>query len=83
MPADKLKEEELLSTINGDLIITGDARADSPGHFAKYGAYTVVEQLINKLLIYSWFRHQITKHNNIFKVACFLQMQQFVFIVSL
>lgn len=33
------------------LILTGDGRCDSPGHSAKFGSYTVIEQTINS----HWF----------------------------
>jgi len=39
-----------LSSRTGDLIIGGDMRADSPGHCAKYGSYTVVELRSNKVI---------------------------------
>ena len=34
------------------LKLSGDGRADSPGHSAKYGSYTVVEMTCNKVLDY-------------------------------
>lgn len=33
-----------------DLIIGVDARNDSPGHTAKYGSYTFLEQSVNKVI---------------------------------
>ena len=33
------------------LIIGGDARADSPGHSAKYGSYTVMEMRLQKIIM--------------------------------
>uniref|UniRef100_A0A3Q2PX19 Uncharacterized protein n=1 Tax=Fundulus heteroclitus TaxID=8078 RepID=A0A3Q2PX19_FUNHE len=35
---------------NGKLICAGDGRSDSPGHCAKYGSYTLLEQTVNKVL---------------------------------
>lgn len=32
------------------LILAGDGRSDSPGHCAKYGTYSVLEQQINKVV---------------------------------
>ena len=32
------------------LVIAGDGRADSPGHSAKYGCYTLVELKCNKVI---------------------------------
>ena len=34
------------------LSLSGDGRADSPGHSAKYGSYTVIEMSCNKVLDY-------------------------------
>ena len=39
---EKLKDESA--------VLTGDGRCDSPGHSAKYGSYTVIEQKINRVL---------------------------------
>ena len=43
---DKLVER--LSNIGGGVVLSGDGRSDSPGHSAKYGALTFIEQRINK-----------------------------------
>ena len=32
------------------LVLSGDGRADSPGHSAKYGSYTVLEMTCNKVV---------------------------------
>ncbi|KAK3705290.1 hypothetical protein QZH41_008177 [Actinostola sp. cb2023] len=32
------------------LVLAGDGRCDSPGHCAKYGSYTVIEQTMNRVL---------------------------------
>ena len=37
---DKLVER--LSNIGGDVVLFGDGRSDSPGHSAKYGAFTFI-----------------------------------------
>ena len=34
------------------LALSGDGRADSPGHSAKYGSYTVIEMSCSKVLDY-------------------------------
>ena len=39
-----------LSGMDGGLILSGDCRSDSPGHCAKYGSYSVMEQHTNKVL---------------------------------
>ncbi|XP_070567634.1 uncharacterized protein [Ptychodera flava] len=39
-----------LSNMDGGLILAGDGRSDSPGHCAKYGSYSVIEQRLNKVL---------------------------------
>ena len=40
----------MLSSFEGGLVLSGDGRSDSPGHCAKYGAFTVIEQRVNKVL---------------------------------
>lgn len=42
--------EELKEDYNSKVILAGDGRSDSPGHCAKYGSYTVIEQQLNKVL---------------------------------
>ena len=39
-----------ISELEGGLILSGDGRSDSPGHCAKYGAFTVIEQRVNNVL---------------------------------
>ncbi|XP_039637914.1 uncharacterized protein LOC120546783 [Perca fluviatilis] len=39
-----------LKEIGGGLILSGDCRSDSPGHCAKYGTYSFIEDRINKVL---------------------------------
>ena len=39
-----------LKDTGGSLVLTGDGRCDSPGYSAKYGSYTVIESLINKII---------------------------------
>ncbi|XP_077089981.1 uncharacterized protein LOC143741596 isoform X2 [Siphateles boraxobius] len=39
-----------LKEIGGGLILSGDFRSDSPGHCAKYGTYSLIEDRINKVL---------------------------------
>jgi hypothetical protein len=41
---------ENLRKLKPGLIIGGDARADSPGHSAKYGSYTVMEMTLGKVI---------------------------------
>ena len=35
---------------NHHLVLSGDGRADSPGHSAKYGSYTVINMTLNKVI---------------------------------
>ena len=35
------------------LVLSGDGRADSPGHSAKYGSYTMLELSCNKVIHFS------------------------------
>lgn len=44
------KLAESLSSLEGSVVLSGYRRSDSPGHSAKYGAFTVVEQRANKVL---------------------------------
>ena len=39
-----------MSALLGGVVLSGDGRSDSPGHCAKYGAFTVIEQRVNKVL---------------------------------
>ncbi|XP_048054273.1 uncharacterized protein LOC125273055 [Megalobrama amblycephala] len=39
-----------LHEMRGGLILSGDCRSDSPGHCAKYGTYSLIEDRINKVL---------------------------------
>jgi hypothetical protein len=39
-----------LRQLGGDLCLTGDMRADSPGHCAKYGTYTIIETRLKKII---------------------------------
>lgn len=49
----KSQQLALLSTLKAQkLVLSGDGRADSPGHSAKYGSYTVIEMSYNKVLDY-------------------------------
>ena len=41
---------ESMSNLEGGVVLSGDGRSDSPGHCAKYGAFTVIEQRVNKVL---------------------------------
>jgi hypothetical protein len=46
-------QKELLSCLarrSGDIILGGDMRADSPGHCAKYGSYTMMELRANRII---------------------------------
>eukprot|EP00795_Rhopilema_esculentum_P011047 gene11047-19898_t len=49
----KCEQENLfqqLSQMEGGLVLGTDGRADSPGHSAKYGSYSVLEERINKVI---------------------------------
>ena len=47
----KSKQTVLLSSLgNQHLVLAGDGRADSPGHSAKYGTYSILEMSCNKIL---------------------------------
>ena len=45
------KQSALLSSFgNQHLVLAGDGRADSPGHSAKYGTYSILEMSCNKII---------------------------------
>ena len=49
----KNEQAEVLRVVKeggGELVLAGDGRADSPGHCAKYGTYTVMDMIINKIV---------------------------------
>ena len=49
----KQEQEKVIASmanLEGGLVLSGDGRSDSPGHCAKYGAFTVIEQRVNKVL---------------------------------
>ena len=39
-----------LAKMDGGLVLSGDARSDSPGHCAKYNSYTMLESRINRVI---------------------------------
>lgn len=43
-------ELDKLDGMEPGLILAGDGRCDSPGHCAKYGSYTLIEQRINRVV---------------------------------
>ena len=46
-----LKQTELLSSLGDQhLVLAGDGRADSPGHSAKFGTYSILEMSCNKII---------------------------------
>ena len=49
---DQLQQSLLAQFIMNErgLILSGDGRADSPGHSAKFGSYTVIELTCNKVI---------------------------------
>ena len=49
----KEHQNELLDVVGlevGPIALAGDARSDSPGHCAKYGSFSILEQHLNKVL---------------------------------
>ena len=46
------------------LVIAGDGRADSPGHSAKYGSYSIID--INKNNVVDVKLVQVTHGNNLY-----------------
>ena len=58
----------------GPLALAGDGRADSPGHSAKYGTYTVIDLKTNKVVAFSLVQvcSMITIHIYMHIVFCFM-----------
>ena len=59
----KKHQQALLSGFRREkksLVVAGDGRADSPGHSAKYGCYTLVELTCNKVIDFKLV--QVCKH---------------------
>ena len=48
----KEQQEEILGFLASQkgVVLGGDMRADSPGHCAKYGSYTIMELNINRII---------------------------------
>ncbi len=49
----KEHQSELMDVVRlevGPITVAGDARSDSPGHCAKYGSFSILEQHLNKVL---------------------------------
>lgn len=47
------KQQALIDTVleqSGPVILGGDMRADSPGHCAKYGSYTMMDLVHNRII---------------------------------
>ncbi|MES9879454.1 MAG: hypothetical protein ABW185_01055 [Sedimenticola sp.] len=44
------------------IIVSGDGRADSPGHSAKYGAYSLIEMISGKVIDVQLVQVQLTPH---------------------
>jgi solute carrier family 8 (sodium/calcium exchanger) len=44
------REQEKLLSSDAPLVLAGDMRADSPGHCAKFGSYTVLDVQQNKIV---------------------------------
>ena len=51
-----------LKDMGSPLVLTGDGRSDSPGHSAKYGTFSVIEQRLNKLLHFEIVQVQYVMH---------------------
>ncbi|KXJ05053.1 hypothetical protein AC249_AIPGENE28460 [Exaiptasia diaphana] len=47
-----------------DLILSGDGRCDSPGHSAKFGSYTVIEQKTNRVLDFQLVQSNEVKNSS-------------------
>lgn len=60
----KRQQEELFRRFRDKkkgLILAGDGRADSPGHSAKYGSYTIIELTCNKVIDFKLVQVRLLK----------------------
>ena len=64
----------MLQSDNSTLVLGGDGRADSPGHSAKYGKYTLMELSHNIILDIQLVQVIITLHN--FNLFLFIQSNE-------
>ena len=49
-----------LRNLGDNLIVSGDGRCDSPGYSAKFGAYTLIENRINRVIALELVQVSIT-----------------------
>ncbi|XP_051950019.1 uncharacterized protein LOC127620809 isoform X2 [Xyrauchen texanus] len=47
---DQAKNFSDLRAMDGGLVLAGDCRSNSPGHCAKYGSYSLIEDRVNKVV---------------------------------
>ena len=48
-------QQELLNSLGereGELVLAGDGRCDSPGYCAKFGSFTLIEQQVNRVVAF-------------------------------
>ena len=62
-----------MSALPGGVVLSGDGRSDSPGHCAKYGAFTVIEQRVNKVLGVQLVQVSTWHFNNLSLLPFFVQ----------
>ena len=62
-----------MSALPGGVVLSGDGRSDSPGHCAKYGAFTVIEQRANKVLGVQLVQVSTWHFNNLSLLRFFVQ----------
>ena len=48
---------------NGDVCVCGDGRADTPGHSAKYGTYTIMDMKTKKVIEFQLVQVIINNRN--------------------
>ncbi|CAM4569027.1 unnamed protein product [Leuciscus chuanchicus] len=74
--------------MDGGLVVAGDCRSDSPGHSAKYGSYSLIEERVNKVVDVQlvqciimlgpatlWFLHASFTTTNILHLHCYVMLQ--------
>lgn len=68
----KQHQKEMLSTLKREkkkLILGGDGRADSPGHSAKYGTYSMMDLVHNKLIDFQIVQVTCYNSHNVYQMS--------------
>ncbi|KAG1930759.1 hypothetical protein F2P79_022085 [Pimephales promelas] len=86
--SDQARNFSDLRAKDGGLDLAGDCRSDSPGHCAKYGSYSLIEDRVNKVVDVQlvqciiipgpathWFIHASFNNTSILHLQCYVMFQ--------